>query len=616
MLENITNIHALQRLDVKQLPQLCQEIRQKLVDDVSRTGGHLASNLGVVELSVALHYVFGEYDKIVWDVGHQSYVHKILTSRGENFCTLRQNGGVCGFPDCAEDESDSFNTGHAGTAISAALGLAKARDLAGQNHNVIAVVGDGAMTCGTTYEALNNIGDTKLLVILNDNNMSISDNVGSATRNMSKLRVGKYDKNKQKLKNFLNRLPLIGKPIYKFLRWCKRRAKLGFYRNSYFDTFNLKYVGIIDGNEIKDLVYYLTKIRDNVEKPTVLHIVTKKGKGYLPAEQDPVKYHAVPVGGFADQVDVQTDNTVDVTCDVSADEKPQTVESSLIVGETLCHLAKEHDNVVAISAAMTNAVGLKNFAETFPQRFFDVGIAEEHAVTFAAGLAKGGAHPFVCIYSTFLQRAYDQILHDVALQNLPVTFLIDRAGFVGEDGKTHQGLFDLSYLSNIPNLQIWTPSNAIQLQQMIGQSLIMQCPVAIRSPRSLSTDKISFDAKWNVFGNSSAKIKILCVGPRLLQNAKPLQSENVQIVAVTTVKPLDIPYLSTIRDGDIVVTLEENVLIGGFGSAIQDALANTNCAVHCLGVDDQFVAHATVNQQIEQFGLDAISLQKFVSKLL
>lgn len=615
MLENITNIHDLQKLDVKQLPQLCQEIRQKIVADVSRSGGHLASNLGVVELSVALHYVFGEDDKIVWDVGHQSYVHKILTSRGENFCTLRQNGGVCGFPDCTEDESDSFNTGHAGTAISAALGLAKARDLAAQNHNVIAVVGDGAMTCGTTYEALNNIGETKLLVILNDNNMSISDNVGSATRNMSKLRVGKYDKNKQKLKNFLNKLPLIGKPIYKFLRWCKRRAKLGFYHNSYFDTFNLKYVGIIDGNEIKDLVYYLTKIRDNVQKPTVLHIVTKKGKGYLPAEQDPVKYHSVPAGGF-DQVDVQTDNTVDVICDVSADEKPQTVESSLIVGDTLCHLAQERDNVVAISAAMTNAVGLKTFAETFPQRFFDVGIAEEHAVTFSAGLAKGGAHPFVCIYSTFLQRAYDQILHDVALQNLPVTFLIDRAGFVGEDGKTHQGLFDLSYLANIPNLQIWTPSNSTQLQQMIELSLAMQCPVAIRYPRNLPNDTLPFDTKWKVFGDSTAKVKLLCVGSRMLRNAKSLQSEYVQIVDVTTVKPLDADYLSTIHDGDIVVTLEENVLIGGFGSAVKNALANANCTIHCLGVDDQFVAHATVDQQIERFRLDAISLQKFVSKLL
>lgn len=614
MLENITNIHDLQKLDVKQLPQLCQEIRQKLVADVSRSGGHLASNLGVVELSVALHYVFGEDDKIVWDVGHQSYVHKILTSRGENFCTLRQYGGVCGFPDCTEDESDSFNTGHAGTAISAALGLARARDIAGQNHNVIAVVGDGAMTCGTTYEALNNIGDTKLLVILNDNNMSISDNVGSATRNMSKLRVGKYDKNKQHLKNFLNKLPLIGKPIYKFLRWCKRRAKLGFYRNSYFDTFNLKYVGIIDGNEIKDLVYYLTKIRDNVQKPTVLHIVTKKGKGYLPAEQDPIKYHAVPVGGFCDQVDVSTseNTTVNVICD----SQTQTIESSTIVGETLSHLAETNSSIVAISAAMTNAVGLKTFAETFPQRFFDVGIAEEHAVTFAAGLAKGGVHPFVCIYSTFLQRAYDQILHDVALQNLPVTFLIDRAGFVGEDGKTHQGLFDLSYLANIPDLQIWTPSNATQLQQMIERSLVMQCPVAIRYPRNLPNDTLSFDTNWNVFGNSNAKIKILCVGWRMLQNALSLRNESIQIVDVTTVKPLDTNYLSTIHDGDIVVTLEENVLIGGFGSAVKNALSNINCKVYCLGVDDQFVAHATVDEQICQFGLDTISLQNFVSKLL
>ncbi|MBR7177162.1 MAG: 1-deoxy-D-xylulose-5-phosphate synthase, partial [Clostridia bacterium] len=303
MLENIKNIHDLQKLDVKQLPQLCQEIRQKLVEDVSRNGGHLASNLGVVELSVALHYVFGDDDKIVWDVGHQSYVHKILTSRGENFCTLRQKDGLCGFPDSAESDRDSFGTGHAGTAISAALGLAKARDVAGQNHNVVAVVGDGAMTCGTTYEALNNIGKTKMLIILNDNNMSISDNVGSATRNMSKMRVGKYDKNKRRLKAFLHKIPLIGKPIYKFLRWCKRRAKLGFVRNSYFDTFNLKYIGIIDGNEIKDLIYYLKNIRDNVDKPTVLHIITKKGKGYAPAEQAPIKYHAVPVGGFANDVD-------------------------------------------------------------------------------------------------------------------------------------------------------------------------------------------------------------------------------------------------------------------------------------------------------------------------
>lgn len=611
LLENIKNIHDLQKLDVKQLPQLCQEIRQKLVDDVCRTGGHLASNLGVVELTVALHYVFGEEDKIVWDVGHQSYVHKILTSRGENFCTLRQSGGVCGFPDCAEDDSDSFNTGHAGTAISAALGLAKARDISGLSHNVVAVVGDGAMTCGTTYEALNNIGKTKMLVILNDNNMSISNNVGSATRNMSKMRVGKYDKNKQRLKKFLHKIPLIGKPIYKFLRWCKRRAKLGFVQNSYFDTFNLKYVGIIDGNEIKDLVYYLKKIRDNVEKPTVLHIITKKGKGYEPAELDPVKYHAVPVGGYCE---TQTDATTQIVD--TPQLKPTTAESASVVGATLCELAQTNSSIVAISAAMTNAVGLKDFSQKYPDRFFDVGIAEEHAVTFAGGLAKGGVRPFVCIYSTFLQRSYDQILHDVALQNLPVTFLIDRAGFVGEDGKTHQGLFDLSYLSNVPNLQIWTPATAEQLREMICKSLEADYPIAIRYPRSLPTDNLYLNFGWNIFGGANAKVKLLCVGPRTLKNAIHLQSDSVQVVNVTSVKPLDYSYVAKIKEGDIVVTLEENVVNGGFGSAVLSALKDINCKVYCLGVDDQFVAHATVDEQVAQFALDQNSLKEFISKLL
>jgi len=606
VLENIKNIHDLQKLDVKQLPQLCQEIRQKLVEDVCRNGGHLASNLGVVELSVALHYVFGDDDKIVWDVGHQSYVHKILTSRGENFCTLRQKDGLCGFPDSTESDRDSFGTGHAGTAISAALGLAKARDVAGQNHNVVAVVGDGAMTCGATYEALNNIGKTKMLIILNDNNMSISDNVGSATRNMSKMRVGKYDKNKRRLKAFLHKIPLIGKPIYKFLRWCKRRAKLGFVRNSYFDTFNLKYIGIIDGNEIKDLIYYLKNIRDNVDKPTVLHIITKKGKGYAPAEQDPIKYHAVPVGGFAEDVDGAGQST----------EAPAFVESSSIVGQTLCKLASQNDKIVAISAAMTNAVGLKDFAENYPDRFFDVGIAEEHAVTFSAGLAKGGARPFVCIYSTFMQRAYDQILHDVAIQNLPVTLLLDRAGFVGEDGKTHQGLFDLSYLGNIPNIKIWTPATATQLEQMMEKSLAEQGPVAIRYPRTLPTDNLQLNEGWNAFGSAEAKVKLLCVGPRILQNAIGLQSEKVQVVNVTTVKPLDDNYLATVKADDVVVTIEENVLLGGFGSSVQSKLSSVGCKVISLGVDDKFVAHATVDEQLKQFALDANSLQQFVEKLL
>ncbi len=613
MLENIKNINDLKNLDIKQLPQLCQEIRQKLIADVSKNGGHLASNLGVVELTVALHYVFGEEDKIVWDVGHQSYVHKILTSRGENFSTLRQKGGISGFPDCEESESDSFNTGHAGTAISAALGLAHARDLSGQNHNVIAVVGDGAMTCGMTYEALNNIKDTKMLIILNDNNMSIGKNVGTATLNMSKLRVGKYDKNKQNLKRFLHKVPLIGKPIYKFLKWCKRRIKLGYSRNSYFDNFNLKYLGVIDGNEVKDLIFYLKKIKENVDKPTVLHIITKKGKGYEVAENNPIDYHAVSANSPV--VCLNREEKREQNSQEAQQSSLVTLESATIVGRTLCSLAEQGNNIACITAAMTKAVGLEEFSQKYPQKFFDVGISEEHAVTFAGGLAKGGIHPFVCIYSTFLQRSYDQILHDVALQKLPVTFLVDRAGFVGEDGKTHQGLFDLSYLSNIPNLQIWTPATYLQLQQMIVASLNANSPVAIRYSRYLSEEDISFDRDWQILRSApKCKVKILCVGAKLCKMA--LDMDGAEVVCATKVKPLDYGYLASLWKDNVVITLEENVAIGGFGEAVGKYFANSTVKVFSFAVDDKFVPHASITQQIEEHCIDAKSLQEFVKKLL
>ena len=597
MLEKIKTIQDLKNLSVKQLPELCADIRQKLINDVLESGGHLASNLGVVELTVALHYVFDECDKIVWDVGHQSYVHKILTSRGENFSSLRRKDGVSGFPDCEEDERDSFNTGHAGTAISAALGLAKARDTLGANYKVVAVVGDGSMTCGLTYEALNNIKDTDMLIVLNDNNMSISDNVGSATLNMSKLRVGKYDRNKERLKKFLLKIPLLGKPSYKFLRWCKRRAKLGYVRNSYFDNFDLKYIGIIDGNEIKDLVYYLTRIKNNVTKPTVLQIVTKKGKGYAPAEKDPESYHSINKRG--------TDTT--------------DLESSYVVSDTLCKLASERKDVVAITAAMAKATGLSAFKENYPDRFYDVGIAEEHAVTFAAGLAKGGARPFVAIYSSFLQRSYDQILHDVAIQNLPVVFLIDRAGFVGEDGKTHQGLFDLSYLTQIPNLKIWTPSTYSQLSQMISASLSENCPVAIRYSRHLGSEKQDFTCGWNVLKTSqNAKLKILAVGSRLVNAALQAAEnfDNVEVVDVTTVKPLDKKYLDRLNKDDKILTLEENVIQGGFGQSVLTYLSANGIYVKSLGVNDEFVKHATVAQQLEEFSLDADWINRVIMEIL
>lgn len=598
MLEYVNSISDLKKLDVKQLPQLCAEIRRKLTESVRLTGGHLASNLGVVELTVALHYVFDEQDKIVWDVGHQSYVHKILTGRGENFSSLRKKDGLSGFPDCEESEYDCFNTGHAGTAISVGLGLAKARDALGEDYRVISVVGDGSMTCGLTYEALNNAQSSKMLIILNDNNMSISDNVGSATLNMSKLRVGKYDRNKEKLKKNLLKIPLLGKPAYRFLRWCKRRAKLRYVRNSYFDMFNLKYIGIVDGNEIKDLIYYLTRIKNNVTKPTVLHIVTKKGKGYLPAEKDPESFHSVAGAGAA----------------------ADAMDSSAVVGDALVTLASERNDVAAICAAMSKGTGLDVFKARFPDRFFDVGIAEEHAVTFAGGLAKGDLRPFVAIYSTFLQRAYDEIIHDVALQSLPVTFLIDRAGFVGADGKTHQGLFDLSFLSEIPNLKVWTPSTYAQLAQMIRASLSENCPVAIRYSKTLSEDSREFDGRWNVIRKADKpRLVLLAVGSKMTETAQAAawDIDGVEVVDVTTVKPLDESYLDGIVNAN-VLTLEENTLIGGFGQSVTAYLAGKgrNVKVKNMGVDDVFVPHATVDEQILSCGLDAESVRSVINDLL
>ncbi len=600
MLEQIKTISDLKKLDIKQLPQLCAEIREKLIADVLQSGGHLASNLGVVELTVALHYVFDEHDKIVWDVGHQSYVHKILTSRGENFSSLRQKDGISGFPDCDEDERDCFNTGHAGTAISAALGIAKARDTLGDDYNVIAVVGDGSMTCGMTYEALNNVKDTKMLIVLNDNNMSIGKNVGSATLNMSKLRVGKYDRNKERLKKFLLKIPLIGKPVYKFLRWCKRRAKLGFVRNSYFDNFDLKYVGIIDGNEVKDLVYYFTKIKRNVTKPTVMQIVTKKGKGYAPAEADPELYHSVS----------------------RACSPSDTLDSAAVVGDALCSLMAERNDVVAVCAAMAKATGLDSVQKKFPNNYYDVGIAEEHAVTFAAGLAKGGAHPFVAIFSSFLQRGYDQILHDVALQDLPVTFLLDRAGFVGEDGKTHQGLFDLSYLTQIPNMVVWSPSTYKQLSDMVIRSVNESSPVAIRYSRYLSEEERGFDGHWNVIVEAEhPKLYVLAVGAKTLHNAceAVAECERVAVVEVTTVKPLDTSIMEDIcRDNAYVITLEENILNGGFGQAVHMYLSSMGYTlpILSLGVDDRFVKHATIDEQIEECGMGTDAIRERVSQIL
>ncbi len=592
MLKDINSPDDIKKLDVKQLGQLCAEIRQVLTDTVLETGGHLASNLGVVELTVALHYVFDRADKIVWDVGHQSYVHKILTGRLSLFNTLRQQDGLSGFPRTEESEYDFFNTGHASTAISSALGIACARDIKGEDYNVIAVVGDGALTGGLAYEGLNNVGETRMLIIVNDNNMSISENVGSATLNMSKIRVGSYDKNKEKLKKFLLKIPLLGRPVYRFLRWCKRQVKMSYGENSYFDKFDIKYIGVIDGNDVSDLVYYLRKIRNNVKKPTVLHIVTKKGNGYKPAEDNPEKFHSVSKGASG-------------------------ALSSDTAGSTLVSLAQSDNRICAVTAAMQDAVGLKSFKELFPDRCYDVGIAEEHAVTFAAGLAANGMKPYVMIYSTFLQRAFDQIQHDVALQSLPVTFLIDRSGFVGSDGATHQGLYDISYLTCIPSMTVWAPATYTQLQQMIEMSQSFGKPLAIRYGRTLSDRQLNFGGRWQVL-SKGAKVHLLAVGANMLEVALEVgeRIKDVEVVNVTTVQPLDDQYLNSIEDGAVVVTLEENMLHGGFGSLVNGYFENRDVKVLNFAVDKTVVAHASISQQIRDCGLDSESVAEAIESIL
>lgn len=592
MLKDINSPDDIKKLDVKQLGQLCAEIRQVLTDTVLETGGHLASNLGVVELAVALHYVFDRADKIVWDVGHQSYVHKILTGRLSLFNTLRQQDGLSGFPRTEESEYDFFNTGHASTAISSALGIACARDIKGEDYNVIAVVGDGALTGGLAYEGLNNVGETRMLIIVNDNNMSISENVGSATLNMSKIRVGSYDKNKEKLKKFLLKIPLLGRPVYRFLRWCKRQVKMSYGENSYFDKFDIKYIGVIDGNDVSDLVYYLRKIRNNVKKPTVLHIVTKKGNGYKPAEDNPEKFHSVSKGASG-------------------------ALSSDTAGSTLVSLAQSDNRICAVTAAMQDAVGLKSFKELFPDRCYDVGIAEEHAVTFAAGLAANGMKPYVMIYSTFLQRAFDQIQHDVALQSLPVTFLIDRSGLVGSDGATHQGLYDISYLTCIPSMTVWAPATYTQLQQMIEMSQSFGKPLAIRYGRTLSDRQLNFGGRWQVL-SKGAKVHLLAVGANMLEVALEVgeRIKDVEVVNVTTVQPLDDQYLNSIEDGAVVVTLEENMLHGGFGSLVNGYFENRDVKVLNFAVDKTVVAHASISQQIRDCGLDSESVAEAIESIL
>ena len=590
----------LKQMDMDDMKVLSDVIRDFLIDKVSKTGGHLASNLGVVELSIALHKVFDSpKDKIIWDVGHQAYVHKILTGRAEGFDTLRKFGGMSGFPKARESEHDVFDTGHSSTSISAAAGMAAARDIKGESGEVIAVIGDGSLTGGMAYEALNNLGisKSKAIVILNDNGMSISKNIGGVSQHLNSLRVSdKYVKAKSDIKNHLQHIGKIGNTIYEGLDAAKEKVKYAIMpKGVIFEELGFTYFGPIDGHNLEAVIEVLEQAK-HAKEPVLVHLITKKGKGYEDAESNPDKYHGVS------PFDPETGDP----------KKTGGVSYSSVFGKTAVKLAEKNKNVVAITAAMGDATGLGEFSRRFPERFFDVGIAEQHAVTFAAGLAKSGMKPLVAIYSSFLQRAFDQIIVDVCLQNLPIVFAIDRAGVVGADGATHHGNFDIAYLKSIPNLTVLTPTCGNELAAMLEYSMTVDGPVAIRYPRgecNYSEDSVEPYDDYNWRLSEGKDVDIWACGRMLdtaieVKNRLVLKNIDAGIVAVTKVKPLDLTELTS---KDIpIITLEDGTVYGGFGESFA---ANSGAKdVMCIGWPDAFVEHGDIKSLEKKYGLDSESI--------
>jgi len=612
ILEKINNPNDLRLIKKELLPELAKEIRDFMLSSVSNTGGHLAPSLGAVELSIALHYVFdAPKDKIIWDVGHQAYAHKILTGRREKFATLRQTDSISGFPKIAESEYDAFGVGHSSTSISAALGFAVSRDLNCESHKIVAVVGDGAMTGGLAYEGLLNTGHsgTDVLVILNDNEMFISHRVGALAAYLTKLLTGGlYNKLYKRVDKFLSRIHFWGSQIMR----VAKRFRVLLFPGMLFEEMGFAYLGPVDGHDIGKLIEILSKVR-NLKGPVLLHVLTKKGKGYSPAEDNPTAFHGV--GSF---------NIITGEPNTAAKYPTYTK----IFSQTLVNLAGRDEKIIAITAAMADGVGLADFQKEFPKRFFDVGIAEGHAVTFAAGLAASGYKPVVAIYSTFLQRALDEIIHDVCLQNLPVVFAIDRAGIVGEDGATHQGAFDLSYLRMIPNIVIMTPSDENELQNMLKTALEINRPVAIRYPRGEGTGvKLEKEIKVIPVGKSrivkdGKDIFIFAAGNLAgasLDVARKFQSENIScgVVDVRFVKPLDIDLLKNIsQKTKRIVTVEENVISGGFGSAVCELLKDSDVKIHTIGLPDKFVEHGSQKDIREIYGLTSDKIHTNINQWL
>ena len=609
LLDTVDMPEQLRQLSRKQLPQLASELREFLVESVSQTGGHLSSNLGVVELTIALHYVFNTpEDRLVWDVGHQTYPHKILTGRRSAMAGLRKAGGIAGFPRRHESEYDTFGVGHSSTSISAALGMAIAAQQQGLDRRAVAIIGDGAMTAGMAFEALNNAGamDANLLVILNDNDMSISPNVGALQNYLAKLLSSRlYTSVRKSGEKVLGVMP----PVLEFAKRAEEHMKGMMTPSTLFEEFGFNYIGPIDGHDLDTLIATLNNIKQ-LKGPQFLHIVTQKGHGYPPAESDPGKFHGV--GKF----------NPDDGCAIPNNGKKTYTQ---VFGDWLVDMAASDNRLIGITPAMCDGSGLNAFAEVYPERFYDVGIAEQHALTFAAGLACEGLKPVVAIYSTFLQRAYDQLIHDIALQNLPVVFAIDRAGLVGADGPTHAGSFDLSYLRCIPNMIVMAPSDENECRQMLTTAYQFNGPSAVRYPRGggpgteIKQDLTSIKIGKGEIRRQGKKIAILAFGSMLTPSLAAAEELDATVANMRFVKPLDVDLVMQLANShDLIVTAEENTVMGGAGAAVIEALQTIrkNNNVLCLGLPDTFIEHGIHETMLAECGLDAKGIKASIEKQL
>jgi 1-deoxy-D-xylulose-5-phosphate synthase len=610
LLTAIASPADLRALDEKKLPLLADELRRYLIESVSRTGGHLAAGLGTVELTLALHYVFDTpEDRLVWDVGHQTYPHKILTGRRERFATLRQKNGLSGFPKRDESEYDTFGVGHSSTSVSAALGMAVAAARTASQRKVVAVIGDGALSGGQAFEALNNAGDmdADLLVVLNDNDMSISPNVGALSRYLGRILTGKvFTRVREGGKTVLSTLP---PPVREFAKRAEEHMKGMIMPSTLFEELGFTYYGPLDGHDVLTLVRTLRNIKD-LKGPRFLHVYTRKGKGYEPAEGDPCVYHGVtpfdPATG-------------------KMEKKPSGKTYTQVFGQWLCDMAARDVRLIGITPAMREGSGLVEFSQRYPNRYFDVGIAEQHALTFAAGLACDGLKPVVAIYSTFLQRGYDQLIHDICLQNLPVLFAIDRAGLVGADGPTHAGSFDLSYLRCLPNVTVMAPSDENELRQMLYTGFTLNGPTAVRYPRGVGVGAATRDEMQALpvgkaeIKRAGTRVAILAFGSMLAPSLEAGESFNATVVNMRFVKPLDEDLIFELAEShELLVTVEENAIAGGAGSAVAEALSRRGVAVPLvhLGLPDRFIEHADPAEQLAECGLNSAGIRRDILRHL